>query len=182
MSGFEMTMPLLGLLTGRSLGRVVGGWADWLAFAILVALGLYMVIGSERAESDRVTSFASAEGVAMIALGAAVSLDDGGRRGDRPHLSRRSRPTRCSLSLSSRRQPSCRRRLKRSWRTCQRAGASRPTPEPRVCRRSCNAHRRSSHRPPSPVRSRGRRSRLGACRRSRRAGRPPAPGPSRAWR
>ena len=39
MSGFEMAMPVVGLLLGRALGSAIGNAADYVAIAVLAALG-----------------------------------------------------------------------------------------------------------------------------------------------
>ncbi len=73
---FEGGMPLVGLLVGAGLGRLVGGVADYLAIAALLGLGLYMLRSDDEAEERRVTMFARARGVAMLGLGLSVSLDE----------------------------------------------------------------------------------------------------------
>jgi putative Mn2+ efflux pump MntP len=75
MSGFEMAMPLLGLAIGRGLGTLIGSAADWIAVAVLIALGLYVLIADED-ESDRLRALADGRGPAMLALGLSISLDE----------------------------------------------------------------------------------------------------------
>jgi manganese efflux pump family protein len=71
MAGFEMAMPLVGLAAGHGLGRAVGGAADWLAIAVLAALGVWMLTHEE--EDVRLPP---AGGLALVALGLSVSLDE----------------------------------------------------------------------------------------------------------
>jgi putative Mn2+ efflux pump MntP len=75
MSGFEMAMPLLGLVVGRGVGTLIGSAADWIAVAVLLALGLYMLIADED-ESDRLRALADGRGVAMLVLGLSISMDE----------------------------------------------------------------------------------------------------------
>lgn len=75
MSGFEMLMPLLGLAVGRGLGSLIGDAANWVAVAILAALGLYMLRGDE-GDSQRLRGLAEGRGLGMIALGVSISLDE----------------------------------------------------------------------------------------------------------
>lgn len=76
MSGFEMAMPLVGLVLGRALGRLVGGAADYVAVAVLVVLGVWMLLHEDEAEGDRVAQLAHGRGLALLALGLSISLDE----------------------------------------------------------------------------------------------------------
>ena len=78
MSAFEMAMPLLGLAVGRGLGSLIGSAADWAAVAILAALGLFMLVADddEGERGDRLTGLAEGRGLAMVALGISISLDE----------------------------------------------------------------------------------------------------------
>jgi len=73
---FEGGMPLIGLLAGATLGRLVGGVADYVAIAALVGVGVYMLRSDDEAEARRVALFARARGAALIGLGLSVSLDE----------------------------------------------------------------------------------------------------------
>ena len=76
MSSFEMTMPVVGLLLGNGLGRAVGGAADYAAIGILVAVGAWMLIANEAAEEERLDRLIGGRGVAVIALGLSISVDE----------------------------------------------------------------------------------------------------------
>jgi manganese efflux pump family protein len=76
LSGFEMAMPLVGLLLGRALGHVVGAAADYIAIAVLAALGTWMLLHEDEGEEEKVGAFASGHGFVLIALGISVSLDE----------------------------------------------------------------------------------------------------------
>lgn len=75
-AAFEGGMPLVGLLVGATLGRVIGGVADYLAIAALLAVGIYVLRSDDEAEERRVAMFARARGAAIFGLGLSVSLDE----------------------------------------------------------------------------------------------------------
>ena len=70
-------MPLLGLAIGAPLARAVGGVADYLAAAALVAVGLWMLFGGdEDAEQDKARRLLDARGFVMVGLGLSISIDE----------------------------------------------------------------------------------------------------------
>jgi putative Mn2+ efflux pump MntP len=74
-AGFEMVMPLVGFAVGRSLGGAVGGLADYLAIAVLVAVGVTMLrTDADEAAIARVAT--NTDGAAILALGLSISLDE----------------------------------------------------------------------------------------------------------
>ena len=74
---FEAGMPLLGLAVGAPLARAVGGVADYLAAAALVAVGLWMLLGGdEDAEQDKARQLLDARGFVMVGLGLSISIDE----------------------------------------------------------------------------------------------------------
>jgi manganese efflux pump family protein len=76
MSSFEMAMPVVGLLLGHALGHLVGGAADYVAIAVLALLGAWMLLHEEEAEGEKVGQLASGHGLALLALGISISLDE----------------------------------------------------------------------------------------------------------
>ena len=74
-AAFEGGMPVIGLLIGAGLGKIIGGWSDYVAIAALAGLGAYMLIGHDEDE-ERVRKLLGSSGVAVIALGLSVSLDE----------------------------------------------------------------------------------------------------------
>lgn len=76
LSGFEMAMPVVGLLAGHGLGHAIGGVADYLAAAALLGLGAWMLRGDESDESARVAALVGNSGIALIGLGISISLDE----------------------------------------------------------------------------------------------------------
>ncbi|MDQ6708933.1 MAG: manganese efflux pump MntP family protein [Candidatus Dormibacteraeota bacterium] len=76
-TAFEMGMPLVGFFGGRLAGEVVGNAADFLAIAILVSLGLYMLKpGDHEAEERRLGLLARTRGLPALMLGVSISLDE----------------------------------------------------------------------------------------------------------
>lgn len=76
MSGFEMAMPVVGLLIGRAVGSAVGSAADYVAIGVLASLGVWMLFHEEDGEGEKVGQFAARSGMAMVALGISISLDE----------------------------------------------------------------------------------------------------------
>jgi manganese efflux pump family protein len=76
MSSFEMAMPVVGLLLGHALGRLVGNAADYLAIAVLALLGSWMLLHAEGDESERVAELTAGRGLVLLALGVSISLDE----------------------------------------------------------------------------------------------------------
>jgi len=74
LSGFELAMPVVGLVAGRGLGDVVGSVADYAAAGVLLALGGYMLLADDEREQAR--GLASTRGLALAGLGVAISLDE----------------------------------------------------------------------------------------------------------
>src|SRR5947207_5900412 len=73
----EAGMPLLGLAIGAPLARAVGGVADYLAAAALVAVGLWMLFGGdEDTEQDKTRRLLDARGFVMVGLGLSISIDE----------------------------------------------------------------------------------------------------------
>lgn len=76
MSGFELAMPIVGLLLGRGLGSTIGSAADYLAVAVLLALGGYLLVSDEDGEEEKVAALVGNQGIALLALGLSISLDE----------------------------------------------------------------------------------------------------------
>ena len=77
-TGFEMGMPIVGIVLGAVAGHVAGTAADYLAIAISIALGVFMLWPrrDDRDESARVGLLARTRGLAAIGLGISISLDE----------------------------------------------------------------------------------------------------------
>jgi putative Mn2+ efflux pump MntP len=76
LSGFEMTMPIVGLLLGRGLGSALGNAADDVAIVVLAAVGAWMLASDEELETGQIAELSRRHGVALLALGVSVSLDE----------------------------------------------------------------------------------------------------------
>jgi putative Mn2+ efflux pump MntP len=78
MSGFEMAMPVIGLLLGHALGTLVGNAADYVAIGVLGLLGAWMLLheDEDEDEGEKVGQVASGQGLALLALGVSISLDE----------------------------------------------------------------------------------------------------------
>jgi len=74
-AGFEGGMPVIGLLVGAGLGRVIGGFAEFVAIIALAGLGFYMLFGHDK-DDERVQRLVASTGTAMLVLGLSVSLDE----------------------------------------------------------------------------------------------------------
>jgi len=77
-TAFEMGMPVVGIVLGTVAGNVVGKAADYLAIAILIGLGVFMLRPrtDDRDEPERVGLLARTRGLAAIGLGVSISLDE----------------------------------------------------------------------------------------------------------
>lgn len=73
---FETAMPLAGAALGAPLGAALGAGAQLAAAGVLIALGLYMLVG-ERGEESRLLALRGGRGLAGAALlGFSVSVDE----------------------------------------------------------------------------------------------------------
>jgi putative Mn2+ efflux pump MntP len=75
MSFFEMAMPLIGLALGRALGSIVGEAADYIAMAVLASVGAWMIV-HEDDEAETAARFVGGRGLALVAIGISISLDE----------------------------------------------------------------------------------------------------------
>src|SRR5437868_789542 len=73
---FEAAMPLIGLALGTPLGHAIGDSANYIAIAVLLAFGLYTLIGSEEHEERTIARLADARGTGALLLGLSISLDE----------------------------------------------------------------------------------------------------------
>ncbi len=71
---FEAGMCLLGYAVGKPIGRVAGSVGDYVAAGLLGALGLWIMFGDE--DEERLASLTRVRGLAAVALGISVSLDE----------------------------------------------------------------------------------------------------------
>lgn len=77
LAGFEAGMPIVGFIIGDAVGRVIGSFAGWTAIAFLLIAGALMLRpGDEEKEQGRLKLLARAQGLAVIDLGLAISIDE----------------------------------------------------------------------------------------------------------
>jgi manganese efflux pump family protein len=72
---FEAGMPLLGLAGGGGLARIVGDAADYIAAAAVTGIGIWM-LASRDDDEHAAGRLASTRGLAGLALGLSISLDE----------------------------------------------------------------------------------------------------------
>ena len=73
---FEGGMPLIGVALGTALARGIGHVAGYLAGAAVIAIGAWMLPAASTDEDEKASRLASSRGLALIALGLSISLDE----------------------------------------------------------------------------------------------------------
>jgi putative Mn2+ efflux pump MntP len=73
---FEGGMPLIGLGLGTALAGGIGQVAGYLAGAAVIAIGAWMLLAEDKDEQDKAGRLATSRGLALIALGVSISLDE----------------------------------------------------------------------------------------------------------
>lgn len=72
----EAATPVIGWWLGKGASRYVKAWDHWIAFALLLVLGLYMIWNGLKPEPDRPADEAASHSVFSLALlGLATSID-----------------------------------------------------------------------------------------------------------
>jgi manganese efflux pump family protein len=76
-AGFETAMPLIGVALGIPLGDAIGRVANYVAAALIGALGVYMLLArrDEEGESARLLAMTQRGLLGALALGVSISLD-----------------------------------------------------------------------------------------------------------
>lgn len=72
---FQALMPILGWLAGVSFAGYIESWDHWLAFAILLALGVKMISEARQERQPGDKNSDPSRGLIMVVLSIAVSLD-----------------------------------------------------------------------------------------------------------
>jgi manganese efflux pump family protein len=75
---FEAGMPIVGMLAGQLVGRLIGAWAGYAGVGFLFVAGALLLRPGqdEEAEERRVKLLAHARGLAVIDLGLSISVDE----------------------------------------------------------------------------------------------------------
>jgi manganese efflux pump family protein len=73
---FEGGMPLIGLGLGGALARGIGRTADYLAAVVVIGVGAWMLLAGDRDEEDKASRLITSRGLALVALGIGISLDE----------------------------------------------------------------------------------------------------------
>jgi putative Mn2+ efflux pump MntP len=72
----EAITPLIGWLLGKGASRYVAAWDHWIAFGLLLILGLHMIRNSLKLEPDEPVDVAKKHGFVNLALtGLSTSID-----------------------------------------------------------------------------------------------------------
>ena len=76
-TAFEAGMPLVGLLVGFALTTIIGSLAEWMAIAVLILLGLYMLVSRDD-EKSQVAGLrrGGTRAIGMLALAMSISFDE----------------------------------------------------------------------------------------------------------
>jgi putative Mn2+ efflux pump MntP len=78
LTAFEAGMPLVGFLGGAAIGAAIGGWANYLAAAVLAVIGVLMLRSGDAEDDDerKVQLLESARGWPVLVLGLGISVDE----------------------------------------------------------------------------------------------------------
>jgi putative Mn2+ efflux pump MntP len=72
---FQAMMPVIGWLAGLSVQSFVAAWSHWIAFALLLWIGVRMIREAMGAEEDGERAADPSRGLTMVALSVATSID-----------------------------------------------------------------------------------------------------------
>lgn len=75
-TAFEAAMPLIGLSLGTPLGHAIGHAATYVAIGVLLAFGLYTLLGADQREEQQLAQLTNARGPGALLLGLSISLDE----------------------------------------------------------------------------------------------------------
>jgi putative Mn2+ efflux pump MntP len=78
LTAFEAGMPVIGFLGGAAIGAGVGGWANYLAAAVLAVIGILMLRPGDGEEDDeqKLRLLETARGWSVVVLGVGISVDE----------------------------------------------------------------------------------------------------------
>jgi putative Mn2+ efflux pump MntP len=78
LTAFEASMPVVGFIAGAGIGAALGGWANYLAAAVLAGIGILMLRsgGAEEGAERNLRLLESARGWSIVILGVGISVDE----------------------------------------------------------------------------------------------------------
>jgi putative Mn2+ efflux pump MntP len=78
LTAFEAGMPVVGFLAGAAIGSAIGGWAAYLAAAVLALIGVVMLVTGDGDEDDeqKIRLLETARGWSIVVLGIGISVDE----------------------------------------------------------------------------------------------------------
>lgn len=73
---FQFMMPLIGFFVGKNVGGIVEKWNQWIAFAILLGIGLHMIFDAMgKQEHEQEQGIDRSRGWYLVSLSLATSMD-----------------------------------------------------------------------------------------------------------
>ena len=78
LTAFEAGMPVVGFIAGAGIGAALGGWANYLAAAVLAGIGILMLRSGDAEEGAErnLRLLESARGWSIVVLGVGISVDE----------------------------------------------------------------------------------------------------------
>ena len=78
LTAFEAGMPVVGFIAGAGIGAALGGWANYLAAAVLAGIGILMLRSGDAEEGAErnLRLLESARGWSIVFLGVGISVDE----------------------------------------------------------------------------------------------------------
>lgn len=73
---FEGGMPLIGLALGDALAHRIGAVAGYLAAAVVIGTGAWMLLSGDQDEKAKASRITTSRGLALIGLGISISMDE----------------------------------------------------------------------------------------------------------
>ncbi|MBO0683148.1 MAG: manganese efflux pump [Candidatus Dormibacteraeota bacterium] len=73
---FEVGMPLIGVVAGHTIAAFVGSWSEWVAAALLVALGVWLLVRRDTGEEELASRLLSSNPLTTAMLGVSISIDE----------------------------------------------------------------------------------------------------------
>jgi putative Mn2+ efflux pump MntP len=75
-TAFEAGMPIIGLLAGEPLHKIMGGGADITAYLLLIVFGIYTLLHKKQGEKNQADAMLTNWGWSALLLGVTISIDE----------------------------------------------------------------------------------------------------------